>query len=136
MSTDNLSSVSIQAEALPIASVPAWFGEVALLAHMLTRLGLLADICERVRFARKRLGTFEVIDLVVMLIGYAVSGEPTLKAYDERLHPFAPSLMALFGRSQLPHRATALVASLPRWTSPLWKHYVPCSSTMRSLVSD
>ena len=106
MSTDNLSSVSIQAEALPIASVPAWFGEVALLAHTLTRLGLLAEISERVRFARKRFGTFEVIDFVVMLIGYAVSGEPTLKAYYERLQPFAPAFMGLFGRSQLPHRAT------------------------------
>jgi len=106
MSTDNPSSVSIQAEALPIASVPAWFGEVALLAHTLTRLGLLAEICERVRFARKRFGTFEVIDFVVMLIGYAVSGEPTLKAYYERLQPFAPAFMGLFGRSGLPHRAT------------------------------
>ena len=106
MSTDNLSSVSIQAEALPIASVPAWFGEVALVAHTLTRLGLLAEISERVRFARKRFGTFEVIDFVVMLIGYAVSGEPTLKAYYERLQPFAPAFMGLFGRNQLPHRAT------------------------------
>src|SRR5260370_5870358 len=106
MSTDNPSSVSIQVEALPIASVPAWFGEVALLAHTLTRLGLLADISERVRFARKRFGTFEVIDFVVMLIGYAVSGEPTLKAYYERLQPFAPAFIALFGRSQLPHRST------------------------------
>src|SRR6266567_7075571 len=82
------------------------FEEVALLAHTLTRLGLLAEICERVRFARKRFGTFEVIDFVVMLIGYAVSGEPTLKAYYERLQPFAPAFMGLFGRSQLPHRAT------------------------------
>src|SRR5258708_3477732 len=41
-----------------------------------------------------------------MLIGYAVSGEPTLKAYYERLQPFAPAFMGLFGRSQLPHRAT------------------------------
>jgi hypothetical protein len=106
MSTDNPSSVSIQAEALPIASVPAWFGEVALLAHTLTRLGLLTTISERVRFARKRFGTFEVIDFVVMLMGYAISGEPTLKAYYERLHPFASSFMALFGRNQLPHRAT------------------------------
>src|SRR6266704_861021 len=106
MSTDDPSSVSIQTEASPIASVPAWFGEVALLAHTLTRLGLLAEICERVRFARKRFGTFEVIDFVVMLIGYAVSGEPTLKAYYERLQPFAPAFMGLFGRSQLPHRAT------------------------------
>src|SRR2546423_5507361 len=106
MSTDNPSSVTIQTEASPIPSVPAWFGEVALLAHTMTRLGLLSDISEQVRFARKRFGTFEVIDFVVMLIGYALSGEPTLKAYYERLHPFAPEFMALFGRSQLPHRAT------------------------------
>src|SRR6266568_347166 len=106
MSMDNLSSVSIQTEALPAPSVPAWFGEVALLAHTLTRLGLLPEISERVRFARKRFGTFEVIDFVVVLMGYAISGEPTLAAYYERLQPFATPFMALFGRSQLPHRST------------------------------
>ena len=106
MSTDNPSSVTIQTEASPISSVPAWFGEVALLAHTLTRLGLLSEISERVRFTRKRFGTFEVIDFVVMLMGYAISGEPTLKAYYERLHPFSTAFMALFGRNQLPHRAT------------------------------
>ena len=106
MSTDNPSSVNIQANALPIASVPAWFGEVALIAHTMTRLGLLSDISERVRFTRKRFGRFEVIDFLIMLIGYAISGEPTLKAYYERLQPFAPAFMALFGRSHLPHRAT------------------------------
>jgi hypothetical protein len=40
--------VSKQAD--PIASVPAWFGEVALIAHILTRLGVLSDLCEQVRF--------------------------------------------------------------------------------------
>ena len=58
MSTDHPSSVTIQTEASPISSVPAWFGEVALLAHTLTRLGLLSEISERVRFTRKRFGTF------------------------------------------------------------------------------
>ncbi len=58
LSMDHLSSVSIQTEASSVPSVPAWFGEVALLAHTLTRLGLLSDISERVRFARKRFGTF------------------------------------------------------------------------------
>ena len=106
MSTDTPSSVSIQTDAVPIASVPAWFGEVALIAHTLTRLGLLSEISERVRFTRKRFGKFEVIDFVVMLMGYALSGEPTLKAYYERLQPFASAFMALFGRSSLPHRAT------------------------------
>jgi hypothetical protein len=136
MSMDHPSSLSIQASADPIASVPAWFGEVALIAHTLTRLGVLSDISERVRFARKRFGTYEVIDFVVMLMGYAISGEPTLKAYYERVQPFAPAFMALFGRSRLPHRATALVASLPHWTRLLWKHYAACSSTMRSLAWD
>jgi hypothetical protein len=136
MSTDNPSSVTIQTEASPISSVPAWFGEVALIAHTLTRLGLLSEISERVRFTRKRFGTFEVIDFVVMLMGYAISGEPTLKAYYERLHPFGTAFMALFGRHHLPHRATALVVSLLRWTRPLWKHCAAYSSTMRLLAWD
>ncbi len=106
MSTENPSSVNIQANVLPMASVPGWFGEVALIAHTMTRLGLLSDICEHVRFSRKRFGRFEVIDFLIMLIGYAISGEPTLKAYYERLQPFASEFMALFGRNGLPHRAT------------------------------
>src|SRR6266536_5849523 len=106
MSTDNPSSVSIQTSTEPIASVPEWFGEVALIAHTMSRLGLLSDISESVRFPRKRFGRVEVIDFVVMLIGYALSGEPTLKAYYERLQPFALAFMALFGSSGLPHRAT------------------------------
>jgi hypothetical protein len=106
MSMDDPFSVSIQTSAEPIPSVPAWFGEVALVAHTLTRLGLLAEISDQVRFARKRFGTFEVIDFLVVLIGYALSGEATLAAYYERLQPFATPFMALFGRSQLPHRST------------------------------
>jgi hypothetical protein len=86
--------------------VPAWFGEVALVAHTLTRLGLLAEICERVRFVRKRFGTYEVIDFLIVLMGYALSGEPTRASYYERLQPFATPFMALFGRTQLPHRST------------------------------
>ena len=49
---------------------------------------------------------FCVIDFVVVLMGYAISGEPTLAAYYERLLPFATPFMALFGRSQLPPRST------------------------------
>src|SRR5258706_7476687 len=106
MSTDDLSFVSIQPEASPILSVPAWLGEVPLVAHTLTRQGLLSEISERVRFSRKRFGTYEVIDFLVVLMGYALSGEPTLAAYHQRLQPFATPFMALFGRTQLPHRST------------------------------
>ena len=39
MSTDNPSSVTIQTNASLIPSMPVWFGEVALIAHTLSRLG-------------------------------------------------------------------------------------------------
>ncbi|GLV55994.1 hypothetical protein KDH_28380 [Dictyobacter sp. S3.2.2.5] len=41
-------------------------------------------------------------------LGYAISGEPTLEAFYEHLHPFAFTFMALFGRDHLPARSTLL----------------------------
>ncbi len=68
--------------------------------------GILKTIQDQVRFARARFGQYDLIDFVVVLIGYAVSGDPTLQAFYERLSPFAEAFMALFGRDQLPHRST------------------------------
>jgi len=51
------------------------------------RFGLQKAIQERVRFACARMGDYEVIDFVVLLIGYAVSGERTLQAFYQRLLP-------------------------------------------------
>ena len=76
------------------------------MAHVFSQLGLQKAIEERVRFARARMGDYEVIDFVVMLLGYAVSGERTLQAFYQRLLPFAEPFMALFGRANLPHPAT------------------------------
>ena len=76
------------------------------MAHVFSQLGLQKAIEERVRFARARMGDDEVIDFVVMLPGYAVSGERTLQAFYHRLLPFAEPFMALCGRANLPHPAT------------------------------
>ena len=51
MSTTDPPSVKIQTEASPLPSVPAWFGEGALVAHTMTRLGFLSKMSEQVRFA-------------------------------------------------------------------------------------
>jgi hypothetical protein len=99
------SRVTIQTSAQSVPSTPSWFGEVTLMAHSLRRLGLLSTLAERVRFAR-RFGQYDVIDFVVVLLGYAISGEDTLEAFYERLQPFATAFMALFERDQLPHRST------------------------------
>jgi hypothetical protein len=86
-------------------STPPWMGEVAVFAQVLIHTSWLQTIQEQGRFARVRFGTYDLIDFVVVLIGYAASSEPTLKAFYERLAPFAEPFMALFGRSQLPHRS-------------------------------
>lgn len=96
----------IQASSQSVPSTPPWFGEVALLAQHLRKQGILPAIGERVRFARRRFGPDEVLDVVALLFGYAIRGERTLEAFDEALPPFAPAFMALLGRERLPARST------------------------------
>jgi hypothetical protein len=99
-------SVIIQTSSESAPSTPSWFGEAALMAAHLRKHGVLTKISERVRFARRRFGSYEVIDFLVVLFGYAISGEHTLEAFYERLQPFAVPFMALFERDQLPARST------------------------------
>jgi hypothetical protein len=99
-------SVSIQTSSTSVLSTPSWFGEVVLMAAHLRKQGVLTKIGERVRFARRRFGHYEVIDFLAVLFGYAISGERTLEAFYERLQPFAVPFMALFERDQLPARST------------------------------
>lgn len=98
-------SVIIQTSSESVASTPFWFGEVVLIARHLQKHGVLAKISEQVRFARKRFGRYDVIDFVVVLFGYAISGERTLEEFYRRLQPFAVPFMALFDRDQLPSRS-------------------------------
>jgi hypothetical protein len=98
-------SVIIQTSAEAVPSTPSWFGEVTLMAAYLRTHGVLTKISERVRFARRRFGYYDVIDFLVVLFGYAISGERTLEAFYERLQPFAVAFMALFERDRLPSRS-------------------------------
>jgi hypothetical protein len=76
-------------------------GEVAAMAQVLTHVGLLNAIQDHVQFARARFGQYDTIDFVVVLLGYAISGEPTLQSFYERLAPFSAVFMALFDRNQM-----------------------------------
>ncbi len=96
--------VTIQVNPTSVPSTPSWMGEVAAVAQVLTHVGLLTAIQEHVQFARARFGQYDTIDFVVVLLGYAISGEPTLQSFYERLSPFSEVFMALFGRHHLPSR--------------------------------
>jgi hypothetical protein len=100
------SGVTIQVDLESMPSTPSWMGEVAAFAQVLTHVGLLKASQNHVQFARAHFGTYDTIDFVVVLFGYALSGERTLSAVYERLAPFADVFMALFGRHRLPDRST------------------------------
>src|SRR5690348_3492784 len=99
-------AVTIQTSSQAVPSTPPWLGEVVLVIAHLKKQGILAKLCEQVRFARKRFGHYEIIDFLAVLFGYAISGERTLQEFYERLQPFAVPFMALFERDQLPVRST------------------------------
>ena len=107
--------VHIQTSSEAQFATPSWLGEVALVASHLRKQGILNKLCERVRFARRRLGHYDVIDFLAMLFGYAISGERTLQDFYEVVHPFAPAFMALFRRTRLPAASTLsrFLAALP-----------------------
>ena len=62
-------SVRIQTSPESILSTPSWFGEVVLLVTHLKKQGVLTKLCERVRFARRRFGRYEVSDFLAVLAG-------------------------------------------------------------------
>jgi hypothetical protein len=79
--------------------------EGAVFAHIFTQVGIISALEEHVQFARARFGTYDTIDFVIVLLSYASSGEPTLKAFYDRLAPFADEVAALFHRHHLPSRS-------------------------------
>jgi hypothetical protein len=99
-------AVRIQTSSESRPAPPSWFGEAVLLAAHLRQHDRLTKIVERVRVARRRFGRYEGLDFLVVLFGYAISGERTLEAFYERLQPFAAPFMALFERDRLPARST------------------------------
>src|SRR5258706_10110749 len=106
-------------------SVPAWFAEVVIIAGHLAKKEVLDAFAHQVRLVRGRFGSYEPIDFLALLIGYAISGERTLSDFFERLVPFGTAFMALFGRNCLPHRS-----SLSRFLADVDR---PCLEAFRTL---
>jgi hypothetical protein len=100
------SSVNIHTSDTLAPCPPPWFGETVLVVTHLKKQGVLTKLSERVQFARRRFGHYEVIDFLAVLFGYAISGERTLETFYESLQPFAVPFMALFDRDHLPARST------------------------------
>ena len=66
-------------------SVPEWFAEVVMIARHLATKGLIEAFAQQVRLVRGRFGSYEPIDFLGPLVGYALSGERTLADFFERV---------------------------------------------------
>ena len=117
--------IEVQTSPHDRASVPAWFAEVVMIARHLATEGVLVAFAQQVRLVRGRFGSYEPIDFLALLIGYAISGERTLADFFERVEPFEAAFMALFGRRCLPHRS-----SLSRFLADVDR---PCLEAFRTL---
>jgi hypothetical protein len=96
-----------------------------MIARHLATQGLLEAFAQRVRLVRGRFGSYEAIDFLGLLVGYAISGERRLPDFFERVAPFEAAFMALFGRRCLPHRS-----SLSRFLADVDR---PCLEAFRAL---
>ena len=103
-----ISNAGLEVQTSPVArfSVPAWFAEGGILTQHFATKTLLDAFAQQVRLVRGRFGSYESIDFLALLFGYAISGERTLTDFFERVAPFGSAFMALFGRKGLPHRSS------------------------------
>lgn len=94
----------IEVQTSPVArfSVPSWFAEVVILPHHFATKNLFEAFAQHVHLVRGRFGSYESIDFLALLFGYAISGERTLADFFERVAPFGSAFMAMFGRQGFP----------------------------------
>jgi hypothetical protein len=117
--------IEVQTSAENHPSIPGWFAETVILSSYLASQGVLDLFEQQVLLPRKHGGTYEPLDFLAPLLGYAISGERSLADFFQRVAPFNEAFMALFGRDTLSHRS-----SLSRFLSAIDR---PCLEAFRSL---
>jgi len=108
---------SIEASTQPRQTAPPWLAEAVVLARAIWSTLALLPLCETVRVARGRAGRYEVCDLVLILLAYAVSQADTLAAFFTQAKPVGTLLMASWQRDHCPS-ASALSRFLSAVTAP------------------
>lgn len=95
-------SVSIITSEHQQPSTPSWFSELIIMSHLWTQSGLLSALNKSVRVVRGKMGLYEVIDFVLLLLAYGLSNERTLKYFFKVSGPFQFAIAALWDRDKSP----------------------------------
>jgi hypothetical protein len=100
-------TVRLQTTSDDTPTLPPWFPEATIVAHVIQQRGLIDHIATTVTVPRGRIGTYDVVDFWWYLVVYCISGEPSLAAFEQRLTPAIAHIIAgLIHRETLPSRAT------------------------------
>jgi hypothetical protein len=102
-----------------LIEAPPWTATAAVVLRAMRVGRVWTSLIERVRVARGRAGVFVAIDYTLLLVLFAVSPAPNLKALDASLGPVARVCTALWERVRLPSRS-----ALSRWLADLGSDHV------------
>ncbi|MEP0913305.1 hypothetical protein NDI45_20545 [Leptolyngbya sp. GB1-A1] len=97
-----MGSVEIGVEGTGERRVPSWMGEAVLYGKYWSDRGLVDRLRSQVKVNRGRMGQYEVMDFVLLLNSYAVSGEASLKEYFKAIVPVSGLVMGLWERDGCP----------------------------------
>jgi hypothetical protein len=101
-STNIMQGGGIEATAQPQQTAPPWLAEAVVLVRTIWSTWALLPLCETVRVARGRAGLYDVCDVVLVLLAYAVSKAETLAAFFAQAAPVRTLLMASWQRARMP----------------------------------
>ena len=101
---------SVLASSRPDRLPPAGLAECAIWAAHFWRGWWLLPICTMVSVPMRRMGTFALIDVLLVLLAHACSGNRSLRETYGEFRPFAAELMSLWGRDVMPS-----ASQLGRW---------------------
>jgi hypothetical protein len=104
-SHEHSAALQLSTSSAPEPTAPPWLTEAVVLLQAWWSRWLPLRLAEGVRVERGRAGVFEVVDFVLVLLSYAVSGAPTLHAFYGQAQPCAAVLMGAWARDGMPSRS-------------------------------
>jgi len=123
------SGIEVQTSPITRFSVPSWFAEVVILTQHFAAKKLLEALEQHVHLVRGRFGSYESIDFLALLFGYAISGERTLADFFERIAPLRPSFHGAVWAQGTPPSLQLEPRALLTWTALVSKPFVRSSSS-------
>lgn len=104
---------------------PPWFADALVVLRAVRVRALWPTLVERMRVERGRAGVYVAVDYLLVLLTFAVSDAPHLKALFAQLPPIASTLAAVWDRATLPSRA-----ALSRFLEAARPHHVRAFGAM------